>query len=104
MKFIFSTRVANCGRGISVDIRDYQKNIAIEKSLPTPQNFLTNIISNTSDKNRLKIRKYGRHLLCEKGLYLLEEGYWYSKQCGFDDYIFNPDILKKLFYYKQFQE
>lgn len=100
----FSTRIANCDFDIRFVVRDYQNSVSIEKSLPIPQNFLTNIISNTCEKNRLKIRRYARHILCEKGLYLVEEGFWYLKQCGFDNYIYNPDILKNWTCNKQFEE
>src|SRR6266404_1625572 len=68
-----------------------------ENNLKTPTDFYKGIIAPTSEKldHQKEMRRYGRYLLTQKTLKLMEQGQWYLKE-SFDQDLENSFFEKKL--------
>ena len=68
-----------------------------ENNLKTPTDFFKGIIAPTSEKldHQKEMKRYGRYLLTQKALKLMEQGQWYLKE-SFDHDLENSFFEKKL--------
>ncbi len=72
--------------------------------LPKPKTFFSNLIANTCEKNIRGIKRYGRHLLSERCLKLMEQGDHYLNECDFGNSFFEKKLVKSKLCKEQYEK